>query len=296
MVVPNEPADELAREMYARFGLAYYHSEVLHRGLCFILAMSDLPHRDLVTRPRVEEHIAHAFSLTLGEVITALAGKLPDEFSARLKDVKEKRNFLAHHFWFDRAHLMFQADHIEGLIAELDHYTQLFNQMDEDTSAWFQPRHAELGLTDDILQESLARVLSGHDEAPLPGKDTVKQIEKKLKGKQLLVRVWEFELPEGGKPLVFEMQDGTLWQLCDVGLGWTRFQRTESHWVEHPGIQPYLPANISPRPKDVKLWEYEFTLKRGAVLWVKPGRHPQTFQWGIRTESRGTEQPTERDM
>jgi len=295
MVVSNEPTDELVREMYARFGLAYYHSEVIHRGLCIILAMSNLPRRDLITRPRIEERLAHAFSLTLGDVITALAGKLPEEFSTKLEDVREKRNFLAHHFWFDRAHLMFRADQIDGLIAELNGYTQVFNQLDDETSAWFETRRAELGLTDDVLQESLARVLSGQDEAPLPGKDAVKQIEKKLKGKQLLVRVWEFELPEGGKPLVFEMQDGTLWQLCDVGLGWTRFQRTESHWVEHPAIQPYLPADISPRPKDVKPWEYEFRLKHGAVLWVKPGRYPQTFQWGIRTKTGGTEQPPERD-
>jgi hypothetical protein len=295
MVVTNQPTDDLVREMYARFGLAYYHSEVLHRGLCIILTMSDLPRRDLITRPRVEEHLAHAFSLTLGDVITALAGKLPAEYSIRLEDVREKRNFLAHHFWFDRAHLMFRADHTQGLIDELDGYTEIFNRLDEEISAWFQGRQTELGLTDDILQDRLTRILSGEGEEPLPGKDVVKELEKKLKRKQRLVRVWEFKLPEGGKPLVFEMQDGTLWQLCDAGLGWTRFRNTESHWVEHPAFQPYLPAEITPRPKDTKPWEYEFELKGGAVLWVKPGRRSQTFRWGIRTKNGGTEPPPERN-
>jgi hypothetical protein len=28
--------------------------------------------------------------------------------------VREKRNFLAHHFWFDRAHLMFRAEDIRN--------------------------------------------------------------------------------------------------------------------------------------------------------------------------------------
>ena len=295
MVPTNEPTDDLVREMYARFGLAYYHSEVLHRGLCIILAMSYLPRRDLITRPRIEEHLAHAFSLTLGDVLTALANKLPVAFSDRLDEVREKRNFLAHHFWFDRAHLMFRVDQIQELIAELDGYTQLFRQMDEDTSAWFDDRRQEFGLTEDVLQESMARVLSGQDEPPLPGRDAVKQIEKKLKGKTRLIRVWESELPEGGKPLVFELQDGSLWQLCDAGLGWTRFERIEPYWVEHPAIQPYLPADISPRPKVERPWEYEFTLKHGAVLWVKPGRRPQTFRWGVRTKAGCTEQPPERD-
>lgn len=295
MVVTNKPTDDLVREMYARFGLAYYHSEVLHRGLCIILAMSDLPRRDLITRPRVEEHLAHAFSLTLGDVITELDGNIPAKYSTRLADVREKRNFLAHHFWFDRAHLMFRADHIRGLIDELDGYTEIFSRLDEETSAWFHARQTELGLTDDILQDCLAHILSGESEEPLPGKAVAKELEKKLKRKQRLIRVWEFELPEGGKPLVFEMQDGTLWQLCDAGLGWTRFQNTEPHWVEHPAIQHHLPADITPRPKGINPWEYEFKLKGGATFWVKPGKHPQTFQWGIRTKNRGTEQPPECD-
>lgn len=81
------------------------------------------------------------------------------------------------------------------------------------------------------------------------------------------------------------MQDRSLWQLCDAGLGWTRFQNTEPHWVEHPTIQPYLPADITPRPKDIKPWEYELKLKAGAVLWVKPGKRPKTFRWGVRTRT-----------
>jgi len=53
----DEQDDDLIREMYARFGLAYYQSECLHRGLCIILAWSGLPPRDLITRPRVEERL-----------------------------------------------------------------------------------------------------------------------------------------------------------------------------------------------------------------------------------------------
>lgn len=54
------------------------------------------------------------------DVITALNGTLPVELSARLHEVSETRNFIACHFWFDRAHLMFRADDIQRLVAELD--------------------------------------------------------------------------------------------------------------------------------------------------------------------------------
>ena len=289
MIVADEPIEDLVREMYAHFGLAYYHSEVLHRGLCIILAMSDLPRRDMITRPRIEEHLANAFSLTLGQVISELADRIPAEYSTRLGEVLDKRNFLAHHFWFDRAHMMFQAENIQQLIEELDGYTAIFSRLDEETTEWFQKRQNELGITDDLLRASVARILSGEVMEPLPGKDEAKERKKKLNQKQRLVRVWELDSSDGGKALVFEMQDGDLWQLCDAGLGWTLYKNAEPHWVEHPAVKPYLPAYIMPRPKDAKPWEYEFSLKSGAVLWVRPGKRPKTFQWGIRQMHSGTE-------
>ena len=57
----DELDDDLIREVYASFGLAYYLSECLHRELCMILAWPELPSRDLITRPRVEERLAYAF-------------------------------------------------------------------------------------------------------------------------------------------------------------------------------------------------------------------------------------------
>ncbi len=122
----------------------------------------------------------------------------------------------------------------------------------------------------------------------MPNKEVVRDREKKLKRKQRLIRVWEFSLPEGGKPLVFETEEGDLWQLCDVGLGWTRFQNVEPDWVEHPAVKPHLPAQIVPRPDDVKPWDYEFRLKNGAVLWVKSRKQEKTFQWGVRRRNRNT--------
>ncbi len=283
MVDNNKPSDEHLRELYARFGLAYYHSEVLHRGLCIILAMSGLRRRDLITRPRVEERLAHAFSLTLGDVIRELKGKIPDEYNTQLDQALDVRNFLAHHFWFDRAHLMFRANQVNKLIEELDGYAKLFGRLDTEVSRSFEGTDV-LRVTNDVLEDCMARIVSGHSEDPLPNKETIRDLDKKLKQRQRLVQVWEITLPDGGKPLVFETQDGSLWQLSDVGLSWTRFEHVEQGWIEHPAIRPYLPAYIIPRPKDARPWRYEFRLRKGAVLWVKPGKHERTFQWGIRTK------------
>jgi len=280
---PDEPASELIREMYARFGLAYYHSEVLHRGLCILSALSDQPEKELVTRLRIEECLAHAFSLTFGIIITELKEKIPAELSTELDEACKKRNFLAHHFWYERNHLMFRTADVEHLISELGEYSDLFCLLNEQISKLTSRYNQRIGLTDQVLEESFNRIMSGNVRPPFPDSKIARDREKRLSKKQCLLRVWEFALPEGGKPLVFEMQDGAFWQLCDIGLGWTEFENIEPHWIEQPIIKPYLPAEILPRPKNIKPWEYEFPLKDSAILWIKPGRKPQTFSWGIRT-------------
>lgn len=286
----EKPDDDLIREMYARFGLAYYQSECLHRGLCIAFAYTGLPRRDLITRLRIEELLAQAFSLTLGDVATRLETVLPAELTGDIRAAVATRNFLAHHFWFERAHLMFNVNNVNQLISELNGYAEIFDRLDTRVDEWSEPIRQRLGLTDEVLGASLERILAGEAEEPLLDKQAVRELEKKLNRRQRLVRVWEFSLDDGLKPLIFELADGSLWQLSDVGLGLTRFQKIGPTWTEHPAIKPHLPAEILPRPKHVASWNYEFRLSNGAVLWVKPGRQKATFSWGMRTLMPGVEQ------
>ena len=285
----DEPDGDLIRAVCARFGLAYYQSECLHRELCMILAWSGLPSRDLITRPRVEERLAQSFSLILGDVATRLEGVLPAELGGELREAVDRRNFLAHHFWFERAHLMFSVEDVRQLLVELDEYAALFDRLDTRMTEWAEPKRRELGITEEVVQASLRRILAGESDEPLPDRQTVRELEKKLSRRQRLMRVWEFALNDGSKPLIFELADGSLWQLSDVGLGWTRFREVGPGWTERPAVKPHLPADILPRPEPTGPWDYEFTLANVAVLWVKPGRQPQTFRWGVRTPKRGAE-------
>ena len=286
----DELDDDLIREVYASFGLAYYQSECLHRELCMILAWSGLPAPDLITRPRVAERLAHAFSLTLGDVAAKLEGVLPAELRVELREAVDRRNFLAHHFWFERAHLMFSVEDVHELIVELNEDTELFDRLDTKLSEWSEPKLRELGLTDEVMQASLRRILAGESDEPLPDRQIVRELQKKLSRRQHLIRVWEVTLDDGRKLLIFELADGSLWQLSDVGLGWTRFKEVGPGWTEPPAVKRHLPADILLRPEPNGPWDYEFVLANGAVLWVKPGRQKQTFRWGVRAPKRSAEQ------
>ena len=279
----DEQADsELVRELYARFGLAYFRGDCLHRQLSMILAWSGIPQNTSLTRPRMEELLARSFSLTLGDVGTKLEQVLPPAFHDRLRDAVRRRNFLAHQFWFERAHLMVRVRDVLGLIEQLDDDAAVFERLDADVTAWSGLMQRALGITEATLAESLGQILDGASDDPLPDKRAVRDVERALGKRQRLVRVWDFALEDGRRPLVFEFADGSFWQLSDVGLGSTRFKEVGSDWVEHPAVRPYLPADIQPRPPVAASWDYIIQLAQGAVLWVKPGRQERTFKWGVR--------------
>ena len=44
------------------------------------------------------------------------------------------------------------------------------------------------------------------------------------------MKVWDVEVGGGLITQIFETDDGNLWQLSDVGLGWSKFAKPESHW------------------------------------------------------------------
>ena len=275
-ILYEEPRGELIKEAYARFGLAYYYSECLHKALCLIYALASFQESKDITSPRMEEMLAYAFSMTLGQLKDEIKELVPEELFSQLIEGIEKRNFLAHHFWFERIHLMSSTIGLIQVIHELDEYSSLFQRLDVLASSYLESHRKKVGLTDDILQICLEEVISGKPWEPFPQK-------RKLKKQERIVRVWECKVANMGKSLIFETADGELWQLCDVGLGWTYYDQVEPDWQENKTIAQYLPVNINPRPKDSKPWHYEFKLSKIATFWVRPGKQERTFNFGIRT-------------
>ena len=271
----KRPPENLIKETYAHFGLAYYLSECVHRELCHIHAFASFESHHHITRPRMEEKLAYAYSLTLGQLKEQLKKELPHNSFPKLEMALERRNFLAHHFWFERAHLMFSIESLEKMIAELESMESLFSSLNEELSQFASPKYKKLGLTEEIVQHHLEAAKSGEQLDPLPNKRRPQKEEK-------LVCVWEVTLPNGEKPLIFETEDGCLWQLCDIGLGWTYYEKSRHNWKIVDDIQKYLPATINPRPRGCQPWNYEFNLSKGATFGVRLSNKEKTFRWGIK--------------
>lgn len=273
--------EDLIKEAYACFGLAYYQGEVLHRGLCNSYALLSFEKPNDRTRPRVEEKFAYAFSLTLGQIIKELEKILPSELNEQLQIALEKRNFLAHHFWYERIHLMSNECGLVQMLNELNEISQLFNDLNQKINETLEPRLREIGLTDELINRLMMELISGITEEPLMS-------QRRLKKQERLVKIWDVKITDKDDLVaqIFELEDGTLWQLCDIGLGWCIYEKSSPDWKENQMIKKYLPTNINPRPSTSKPWNYEFNLKGKMILWVRRGKQDKSYIWGLKKVNR----------
>ena len=274
-----EDQEDLIKEVFAQFGAAYYHSEVLHRGLCNIYALATFDKVEDVTRPRVEEKLALAFSLTLGQIVGRTKELLPRKLQKQLEDAVEKRNYLAHHFWYEQSHLMFNKQGLIKLRGELLEVTVLFTELDKAITENFKPQRQAMGVTGELIQESFDKLISGEPDEPLISQRLPKKQER-------IVRAWNVNVGDNLIAQIFESEDGCLWQFCDVGLGWTHFEHPSSDWTINERLQKYLPANLNSRPPTTEPWNYEFNLDKRTVLWVKRGKRERNYTWGIHISSK----------
>ena len=105
MLEDIEPGAWLSREVFARFGLAIYASQVLEHGIVNLVVWSGL--RDGRYRAYEETEAANTelFKLTMGKVKQALVSRRPDvaHLDELLIRAVRLRNFLAHEYFRQRA-------------------------------------------------------------------------------------------------------------------------------------------------------------------------------------------------
>lgn len=266
----NRPGEEEIKEVYARFGLAYYESEVLHRGLCNYYSLLPFRSEGDVSRLRIEERLDHAWSTTLGQMVRKLsASDHLAELDDRLHEAVERRNSLAHEFWFDNVHKLWTRSGVEGLLRELDEAVELFCALNELIEERTRSVGQRLGISDEVLEKAMEEILAGEDQQPLHD-------QRKPNKQERIVAAYAVPHPEGHQ-LVFESRDGNLWQLSDVGLAWTTHEEVFDDWKEVGRLKPYLPATINPRPQIEAPYVYSISLAGSGVLRVDKKREGKTW-------------------
>jgi hypothetical protein len=109
---------------------------------------------------------------------------------------------------------------------------------------------------------------------------------------ETVVKVFNVPTASGRTVLVFQTDDGLLWQLCDGGLGWTPYDQVDPLWPTAQKFAGLLPAKINPRPKASAAWTFEIPFGAHATLAVYPGKRPGQVIYNLRVQ--GKQQPATR--
>ncbi len=248
----DDLVNDLTRDAYAHFGLAYYLSECVFQGLVQVLATDGIG----VTRGSVEERTAQYSKYTLGPLVDAAKKVLPVDCHSDLDNLVERRNFLAHGFWFDRVHQMTSQEGLQRLIEELQRDQELFRRLSRLTDEVVIPRLFAAGITAQMWETMFLEAQNAPPEQspsrPLP----------RAGAKLRIIRAWF--VPSGS--LVFEDESGKLWQPSETGLGWY-VGEVDPAWPPAK-FSSLLPASVVARPKSATPWNYTLEFFSGFQLRV----------------------------
>jgi hypothetical protein len=170
MLEDIEPESWLAREVFARFGVAIYTSQVLEHGIVNLVVWSGLRDGDYRAYEETEAANVKLFRQTMGSVKKTLLSRRPD--IAHLDDLLIRavrlRNFLAHEYFRERAAAFMTEEGREEMIEELKKAVTFF----EDVDARLEPltmQIIEATGVDEHLPEAMENARQVGFGEPLPG-------------------------------------------------------------------------------------------------------------------------------
>ena len=162
-----DPESEQIREVYARFGLAMYRAQCLERQLAIILATKYGPGPTRISCTELDNIFEGLFSRTLGQLVrevVTLAGLGKDE-EERLENALEKRNWLAHRYFWERAVEFLSESGRTSMINELQDATYLFDTLDEFFTNKTMEWGDSFGITQQLVEKELERLIRDREDS-----------------------------------------------------------------------------------------------------------------------------------
>jgi hypothetical protein len=153
--------DEHIKEVYAYFGLSMYMAQVLEHGIVNAFVFLELmpKTKGKWTPDEFEAYMDGEFDKTLGRLIGKLRKltTINNDMESLLTVTLKKRNWLAHHYFRDRAKEFMNSSGRDSMILELQQCRDLFKETDEKLEAVIMPLMKKVGITDEILREHLLK-------------------------------------------------------------------------------------------------------------------------------------------
>jgi hypothetical protein len=149
------------RDTYAHFGLAVYMAQVLEHGLVNAMLVASLAGGKRLSHADIDAFMDKKFELTLGRLIRDLRAHITveDSLAQLLGAALEKRNWLAHGYFRERAEVFMSEAGRASMIAELQATRVCFKAADERLDQVVRPLSDRIGLTQEKIEAEMRRVL-----------------------------------------------------------------------------------------------------------------------------------------
>ena len=154
------------KEVFAFFGLAAYHAQVMEKGLLIFAVGLNIARIPKVTRALVDELFTTHERKTFGQLfrIAREANILDEPMVNRLKNALEQRNYLTHQLFYDYAGDFTVDSGRKVMIDELRRMTDIFINMDKDIEAISKPLWEKYGITESIIDKGLEDIIKSTRE------------------------------------------------------------------------------------------------------------------------------------
>ena len=162
----EDEKSEQCKEVYAHAGLALYWGQCLEKSLENFLTLHARASGECVTLAELDALEERVEAQTLGRLLTDTRKRVRFEKGAEelLATALERRNFLAHHFFKERAEAFMSRAGRDQMIAELDEICELFRKADVVASVICKALQKVLGISDELIEREFQR-LAKHDDA-----------------------------------------------------------------------------------------------------------------------------------
>lgn len=266
--------DYIVREIFAYYGRAMYQAQTIEKGILSIILM--LQHKNGITQSRFDELLYEKSQLTFGQLkreLSELNCFSPNEL-AKINEFQEKRDFLTHNYWWDRA-VEFNVPNLQPtLLVELNSYTNFFNELHELIN----------NLSNSFLEKHKINFIEIQNELIAEGKTPIIESFRKLKKNEVLIDLFGYRNHPNSFIPIFQLEDKTYWTLCEEGLTQYKNKIIEISKVPLEKIANIFPINqFNPRPKVNVPWNYEIDLKKkGLKVMVSRDESTGQMKWRIK--------------
>jgi hypothetical protein len=263
------------KDCFAYFGRTMYSAQVVEKAILNSLLFTQVNN---ITKERYDEILAEKSLLTFGQLKQEIIvkGFFAPEFIEELEKFHQKRDWLAHNYWWDRSVEFGKKELRPKILNELDVLYREFEKLNDLIEEILMVKIRNHGIDFDQLIEEHKKL----DETPKTPEF------RKLTKNETLIGLFSYESAPNSQIPIFKLQDNTYWSLCEIGL--TSFSKITNDKKLIPlektkHIFPVLQFN--PRPKISEEGKYELDLKKdGLFMKVERIKTDNSFlyKWGIR--------------